>query len=32
VLAGGRYSAGVGARGLWRVRFGGESGPPVRVR
>ena len=32
VLAGGRYSARVGARGLWRVRFGGESGPPVRVR
>src|SRR5204862_322943 len=32
VLAGGRDSAGVGARGLWRARFGGESGPPVRVR
>jgi stage II sporulation protein D len=32
VLADGRYGAGVGVRGLWRVRFAGESGPPVRVR
>ncbi len=32
VSSGGRYSAGVGVRGLWRARFGGEPGPPVRVR
>jgi stage II sporulation protein D len=32
VLAGGRYRAGVRERGVWRVRFGGETGPPVRVR
>ena len=32
VSSGGRYSARVGVRGLWRVRFGGEPGPPVRVR
>ncbi|HEV7805045.1 MAG TPA: SpoIID/LytB domain-containing protein [Solirubrobacteraceae bacterium] len=32
VLAGGRYRAGVRESGMWRVRFGGETGPPVRVR
>jgi SpoIID/LytB domain protein len=32
VLAGGRYTARLKARGLYRVRFAGEPGPPVRVR
>ena len=32
VFAGGRYTAPLRARGLYRVRFAGESGPRVRVR
>ncbi len=32
VLAGGRYTARLTTRGLYRVRFAGEAGPPVRVR
>jgi len=30
--AGGRYRANVRMSGLWRVHYGGEAGPPVRVR
>jgi stage II sporulation protein D len=30
--AGGRYRAGVARPGLYRVRYAGEAGPPVRVR
>ena len=30
--AGGRYRANVGLPGLYRVRYAGEPGPPVRVR
>jgi hypothetical protein len=32
VGAGGAYSARLAAPGLYRVRFAGESGPPVHVR
>ena len=32
VRAGGGYAARLRVRGLYRVRFAGESGPPVRVR
>ncbi|MEA2194807.1 MAG: hypothetical protein QOG42_1241, partial [Solirubrobacteraceae bacterium] len=32
VRAGGGYTARLDAPGLYRVRFAGESGPPVRVR
>jgi hypothetical protein len=32
VRAGGGYAARLRVGGLYRVRFAGESGPPVRVR
>ena len=30
--AGGRYEAAVASAGTYRVRYGGDAGPPVRVR